>query len=92
MKLYLAIAYAIPTLIMILAFARYGERSWLGITQWALFYFVTLVQPFYFAHKSLKQFDVHGIPASSKLRRIAFYPVIVGGLALLAGLELLRAS
>jgi hypothetical protein len=92
MKAYLAIAYAIPTLIVVLSFARYANHSWFSVTQWALFYLVTVVQPLYFASRALKQFDAHGIAANSRLRSIAFYPVIVGGLALLIGLELIRVS
>ena len=92
MKAYLAFAYAIPTLLVVLSFARYADHSWFSITQWALFYFVSIVLPFYFASKALKQFDAYGIAANSRLRTIAYYPVIVGGLALLTGLGLLRAS
>ncbi len=92
MKAYLAIAYAIPTLIVVLSFARYAEHSWFSVTQWALFYFVSIVQPFYFASKALNQFDAHGIAANSRLRTIAYYPVIVGGLALLTGIGLFLAS
>lgn len=92
MKAYLAAAYAIPTAIVVLSFARYADDSWFSVTQWAIFYVVSIVQPLYFASKSLRQFDAHGIPANSRLRAIAYYPVIVGGLAFLTGLGLLGAS
>lgn len=90
MKAYLATAYAIPTLIVLLMFARYADHTWSVTLHWAMFYFVGIVQPFYMARRALKQFDQHGVPVTSQLRHIAYYPVVVGGLTILIGLSVLR--
>ena len=88
----LATAYAIPTVLVVLMFARYGDHTWTTGVQWAMLYFVALVQPFVMARRALRQFDRAGVPANSSLRHIAYYPVIVGGLALAVGLNMVREA
>jgi hypothetical protein len=92
MKVYLALAYAIPTIAALLVFAGYTDHTWSAASNLVLFYFAGVVMPYLFARRSLRQLDAHGIPASSKLRAIAFYPVIAAGLTFLIGITMWTAA
>jgi hypothetical protein len=92
MKVYLALAYAIPTVAGLLVFARYTDHTWSAASDLALFYCAGVVMPYVLARRSLRAFDAHGIPASSTLRAIAFYPVIAAGLTFLLGITMWGAA
>jgi len=88
MKVYLALAYAIPTIAALMVFARYTDHTWAAALRLAVFYVAGVVMPYLFARRSLRQLDAHGIPSSSKLRAIALYPVIAAGLTFLIGITM----
>ena len=80
------------TAVFAFAFWRYGDHSWPGTLQWALFYWAAIVQPCIWARRALHWSQDRGSPVAKQLRSVAYYIIVTGALVLLVGLSLVRST
>jgi hypothetical protein len=86
---FLVVIYAMASGLMYVTFRRYPDHSGAAVTQWLLFYVVTVLYPSIWTVQTLRLVQKLGLDQSQQLRRHAWAPVIVGGTSLLTGLSLL---
>jgi hypothetical protein len=85
----LAFVYIGATALTYVTFRRYPDQSGTAMTQWLLFYVVTILYPIVWTVQELRLLRKLGLEQSHPLRRYVWAPVIVGGTSLLTGLSLL---